>query len=38
MDVTPDSKASARSGECLGNYGERYLSIRQVSRNLAAPL
>jgi len=38
MNLTPDSKSSARSAECHRNDDERYLSIRQASRRLAGPL
>ena len=38
MEMRPDSKASPRSPELRGSRAERYLSIRQVTRALAAPL
>src|SRR5262245_39777277 len=38
MDLTSDSKISARSGECRRSDHERYLSVRQMSRTLAGPL
>jgi len=38
MDLTPDSRKSALGGEHPRNVDDRYLSIRQVSRTLAAPL
>jgi len=38
MEMRPDSKASPRSPERTGSRAERYLSVRQVSRALAAPL
>ena len=38
MDLNPDSKTSPRSPELPGNRAERFLSIRQVTSALAAPL
>lgn len=38
MDSTPDSKTSKPRPELHGSRGERFLSIRQVTRALAAPL
>lgn len=38
MDLNPDPKTSLRSPELPGNSAERFLSIRQVTSALAAPL
>lgn len=38
MDLNSDSKTSLRNAEAPGNRAERFLSIRQVTGALAAPL
>ena len=38
MDLTSDLKVSAHSGDCPRNYDDRYLSVRQMSHTLTAPL
>src|SRR4029077_21004682 len=38
MDLNPDSKTSPRGPELAGSLAERFLSVREVTSALAAPL